>query len=274
MHRETSVDRHNHAAQPNGAVDLAALAKRACAERLAFLLDFDGTLAEIAPQPEAVVVTDETRATLARLVRATGGAVAIITGRDIGWIDARLAPLVLPAAGIHGLQRRNAAGYLCCVSFDPMLLDEARAALELFARTKPGLVVEQKSMAVAVHCRARPELMSECLAAADQWVAHAPGLVVTRGKLVVEIRPGGSDKGTAVAAIVQEPPFAGRTPLFAGDDATDEDAIAVVNAMDGITVKIGAGATAARYRAGDTAGFLTWLASLARHIETRRDADQ
>lgn len=229
------------------------------AGELAWFLDFDGTLVEIAARPEHVVVEDAARLALARLQAMTGGAVAIVTGREIHAIDAFLAPLVLPVAGVHGLTRRNASGVVRQPETDMRFLAEARTALAPLMAELDGLLIETKSTSLALHYRARPDAEARCLAAMEALASRSPETHLLRGKMVIELRAGGADKGTAVAEFLDEAPFRGRRPFFAGDDVTDEDAFRLVNARGGISIKIGPGETAAVARCPDTATFLAWL---------------
>jgi trehalose 6-phosphate phosphatase len=123
----------------------------------------------------------------------------------------------------------------------------------------PELLLERKSAAVALHYRLRPELEAECIDTVERAVAGLSDVEVKRGKMVIEAKEGTHDKGDAVAEYLNERPFFGRRPVFAGDDVTDEDAFAIVNARGGISIKIGAGATRATYRAAGTTEFLAWL---------------
>lgn len=234
---------------------------------VALFLDFDGTLVEITDRPEGVLVGDATRATLFRLQTLLSGAVAIITGRDIETIDLMLAPFRCPVAGVHGLTRRDAEGRAYARAIEPLFLDAAADLLASLAVREPGLIVERKSHAIALHYRARPELEAVCAQAMEDVARLTDGVRLLRGKMVIEARPGGGNKGTAVADFLSEPPFAGRIPIFAGDDVTDEDAFVLVNARGGDTVKIGPGETHARHRLPDTAAFLAWLHRIADQLE-------
>lgn len=235
----------------------------------AYFLDFDGTLVEIAERPQSVSLGTGTRDALARLSRATAGAVAIVTGRDIADVDALLAPLRLPVAGVHGLTRRDGAGTIHGVPSAAFLVDGEQALLA-FATANPGLLVERKAGAIALHYRARPDLEAASIAAVETIAQHHENVRVTRGKMVVEARRGGADKGTAIAAFLSEPPFFRRIPVFAGDDITDEDAFALVAARGGVTIKIGDGPTLAEHHAASTSEFIHWLAGLAAAVPEER----
>lgn len=232
-------------------------------DRIALFLDFDGTLVELAEHPEAVVMDAVTLDTLVRLHGDTGGAVAIVTGRDIAVIDRFLAPLELPVAGIHGLTRRDAGRKVHLPPDGEVFLDAAEQALREFAARESGLLIERKTASIALHFRARPELEAQCIDRLETLARDFSGIEVKRGKMVVEAKPDHADKGTAIADFMAEPPFAGRVPVFAGDDVTDEDAFRVVNRLGGISIKIGCGATAARYSTQSRGSFIAWLGELA-----------
>lgn len=212
----------------------------------ALFLDFDGTLVDIAPQPEAVVVPAGLLATLGALQHYLGGALAVISGRPIAQIDNFLQPLQLPTAGVHGTERRDASGETTLLSTHSLQAVE-EAALALAAR-HPGLLVENKRGSLALHFRQAPELESLCTDTMQAAVEESPGLTLLRGKMVVEAKPGGASKGSAIEAFLHEPPFAGRTPVFIGDDITDEVGFSTVQRLGGLGIKVGEGASVAWQR--------------------------
>lgn len=231
----------------------------------AMFLDLDGTLAELAERPEAVVVAPETIELLDSLRRSCGHALAIISGRDIAVVDRLLHPLVLPVAGVHGLQRRDAAGALHGAAVEPVDMTPIVEALRAAVRAEPGLLVEAKTGAVALHYRQRPECQSLCRDIAEHVVLGRSDVELLPGKMVFEIRTEGADKGDVIEAYLKEAPFAGRRPVFAGDDATDEVGFALVNARGGVSIKVGACATTlARFRAATLGELHRWLGELAR----------
>ncbi|MGF1621522.1 MAG: trehalose-phosphatase [Rhodomicrobiaceae bacterium] len=231
-------------------------------ERFALFFDFDGTLAEIVQRPEDVEVTQATREALEALRDAFGGAVAIITGRDIPSIDRFLAPVRLPIAGVHGLSRRDAEGQMHSPTFNGEALSTVEARLQPLVARETGLILERKEGAIALHYRQRPELEAACVAAMEDAAANAPGVILRRGKMVIEAVGYPSDKGTAIATFLTERPFRGRVPVFAGDDLTDEDGFALVNRHEGISIKVGPGETSAPYRVESRQQLLTWLNSI------------
>lgn len=215
----------------------------------ALFLDFDGTMVDIAPQPHAVEVPQPLIDVLQDVKAALQGAVAVISGRPIEQLDAFLSPLRLAAAGVHGAERRGAGGELHLLDTHP--LDLVEHAARTLAAQHPGLLVENKRGSVALHYRQRPELEATCIDAMQKAVDDSPGLTLLRGKMVAEAKPGGASKGHAIEAFLAEPPFAGRSPVFIGDDITDEAGFSTVQRLGGIGVKVGPGPTAAWHRLAD-----------------------
>jgi trehalose 6-phosphate phosphatase len=227
----------------------------------AIFLDFDGTLIDIAVTPESVEATPAEIALLASLHRATHGAVALISGRSIARMDELFAPLVLPAAGQHGAERRDAQGRRHRYRIPAQALRPVASGIRDFAARHRGLVFEDKGASVAVHYRLAPELASAAFEAVREAAEPLGDAVeVQGGKMVVELKPAGCDKGRAIEAFMQEPPFAGRVPVFLGDDLTDEYGFRLVNRLGGHSVKVGEGESAARWRLPNPAAARAWLA--------------
>jgi trehalose 6-phosphate phosphatase len=251
--------------EANAAVDQGHIpAPRGPLAGHALFLDIDGTLLDLAPSPEAVKVPASMVSLLRRLSERLGGAVAFVSGRTIAAIDELFKPLVLPAVGVHGGEIRAPTGEL---TVDGRLTDELQSAepllREAIARMR-GVVLENKRCAIALHYRAVPERGREVLKVAE-LVAGGMGseFGVLMGKCVVEIRPRHLTKGTAIDRLMQQVPFRGRTPIFAGDDCTDEDAFEVVNRLEGISVYVGEIApTRARYRLSSPDQLRGWLQQL------------
>ena len=219
--------------------------------KTAFFLDFDGTLAEIAANPELASVKPQTLAALARLHTMAGGAVAVVSGRPIAQLDALLQPLRLPLAGVHGLERRDSDGAVQRVPTDADAYRQLASTVGDFASSRPGLVAEAKPGSVALHYRQRPDYQPECLELAERVAGKGSPVRLLRGKMVIEMTLAARTKGDAITDFMKERPFLGRRPFFAGDDVTDETGFATVNAMGGMSVKVGPGPTCARYRAAD-----------------------
>ena len=232
----------------------------------AFFLDLDGTLLELAPHPDAVAVDAELRELLQELTRASGGAVALISGRSIATLDTLFQPLRLPAAGTHGFERRNHSGTCAARESAPLrALAAARQALAPLLARHPGLMLEDKGYALAVHYRQAPQLESAVLDAVRALAAGSTALRVQRGHCVAELLPAGVNKAHAVAEFMREHPFAGRMPVYVGDDLTDEPAFEWVNAAGGVSVGVKlARATAARARLDSVAEVHAWLRALLR----------
>ena len=242
----------------------------------ALFLDVDGTLLGIAEHPGAVSVDRPLISLLDRLQAAAAGAVALISGRSVADIDRLFAPLELPAAGQHGLERRDAQGRMHRQPLPVTAMENARAQLARLARTRAGVWVEDKGASLALHYRAAPQLGAELAVLVGDIVAGLGGeFELQPGKMVLEVKPGGRDKGTAIAEFMQERPFLGRTPVFIGDDHTDEFGFALVNHTGGHSVKVGEGASAARWRLPDALAVRTWLEKIvassaaAHHLNAR-----
>ncbi|MEO6351793.1 MAG: trehalose-phosphatase [Oxalobacteraceae bacterium] len=229
----------------------------------ALFLDFDGTLVELAATPEAVAVAPGLVDALRVIHDQLGGRLAIVSGRPIAQIDAMLAPLVLPVAGVHGMERRDGAGTLHYAPVAEFSVVQARA-LHL-AALDPRLHVEQKRGALALHFRQAPELEQLCKSELLQAVREAPGMLLLHGKMVIEVKPAGVTKGTAIRDFLAEAPFAGWRPLFVGDDTTDEAGFSYVQQAGGLALKIGQGASVARLRIATPQALRAELAQVA-HI--------
>ncbi len=229
---------------------------------VALFLDLDGTLVEITEKPHQVRVDPETIALLGGLSRRLDGALAIVSGRAIEDIDRIFHPLVLPVAGVHGLMRRDAEGRMQTMRIDPAAVEPVKKALERALGPAPGILIEEKPGAIAIHYRSRPDLENVCYEEASA-AARECGLELIRGKMVFEVKLKGASKGTAIAAFLREAPFRGRVPVFAGDDVTDEDGFAVVDAAGGHSIKVGNGTSRARWHTGSTTELIGWLGELA-----------
>lgn len=226
----------------------------------AYFLDVDGTLIDIADTPDAVRVDAVLLELIARLHRASGGAVALVSGRALSDLEHRLGALRLPLAGQHGLERRDAAGRLWIHAAPPAAKCAIEEALAPVLARHPGLLLEDKGLTLALHYRLAPHLAAYAHRLMVRLVAAAgAGLEVQRGKRVAEVKPSGIDKGTAVAEYLAESPFKGRRPVFIGDDLNDEHGFAEVNKLDGISIKVGKGRSCARHRLRDVAAVRRWL---------------
>lgn len=231
----------------------------------ALFLDFDGTLTDIAAQPHAVHVPAGLAPTLSALHRLLDGALAIVTGRRESDIDGFLAPLVLPLASEHGAQYRFGDGSRPAIEA-PELGPVLQAAEQLAAQ-HPGLLVEIKRASVALHFRQAPHLEKLCRQTLERPMRGLTGLELLNGKCVYEVKPAGIHKGQAIAAFMGQPPFAGRTPVFVGDDVTDEAGFARVMALGGLAIKVGEGPTHAQFRCMTPAALRGWLSASRTALE-------
>ena len=181
-------------------------------------------------------------------------------------LDRLFAPLRLPAAGLHGLERRTASGARQDVPALDKLPQAARDYLVKVATRHPGLLLEDKGATVALHYRLAPDLQQTARHAMAVALAQAgPGYMLLNGKMVIELKPANSSKSQAIAAFMSEPPFAGRAPIFVGDDHTDEAGFEYVNRVGGLSIQIGATPSrGATYHLADVPAMHAWLASLLR----------
>ncbi|NDJ58033.1 trehalose-phosphatase [Enterobacteriaceae bacterium 4M9] len=236
----------------------------------AFFFDLDGTLADIKPQPEQVFIPQTVREHLQRLAEETDGAVALISGRSMAELDRLSAPLHLPLAGVHGAERRDINGKKHGVTLDPALEKTLRQRLEAGLAVLDGTRLEPKGMAFALHYRQAMQHEQAVLALGRSLVAEYPQLALQPGKCVLEIKPQGISKGAAIAAFMQEAPFRGRTPVFLGDDLTDEAGFEVVNRLGGISIKIGKGETQAQRRLEGVQAVYRWLEHTTHQLEQKQ----
>ncbi|MEZ5644699.1 MAG: trehalose-phosphatase [Burkholderiaceae bacterium] len=226
----------------------------------ALFLDFDGTLAELAPRPDAVRVDPDLPATLKRLQARLGGALAVVSGRAQPDLDPYLSPLRLPAAFEHGAVRRLANQTMVVAPSPP--LDAALATARNLVASHEGLLMEHKSHSVALHYRLAPDLEALCHDRMRQAIAGEPSLQLLQGKAVVEVKAATVNKGQAIADFLQEAPFSGRVPVFAGDDVTDEAGFRRVQQLGGIGIKVGDGPSCAVHRVSSPQALRQWLRQL------------
>lgn len=233
---------------------------------LAVFLDVDGTLVELAATPDAVVVPTQLLELLRQLIIRMDGAVALVSGRTLAVLDDLFHPLQLPAAGLHGFERRNALGsYSRRPLPDGPTLQRARAMLSEFVKRHPGLLLEDKRFALAVHFRAVPHLGQEVRRVVTGVARMLEGgLEVQPGQLVMELRPANANKASAIADFMYEPPFRGRHMVMIGDDLTDECAFRWVNAAGGFSIAVNvAHPTCAMARLESVAEVHRWLLQAA-----------
>jgi trehalose 6-phosphate phosphatase len=231
--------------------------------KCALLLDIDGTIVDIAPTPTAVRVTPSLRAVLPRLVDLTGGALALVSGRSLADIDRLFAPLRLAAVGGHGAELRPTHGGDADVR-DPLGLESALRR-KLHAIAGDGVVAEDKGYAVALHYRLAPEREAQVREAVDEICGEPwdTPIEILPGKAVIEIKHAGFSKATAVRELMARAPFRGRTPIFIGDDTTDETVFAILPELRGIGFSVGREVAGVAGRFDAPANVRAWLEKLA-----------
>ncbi|AYD03486.1 trehalose-6-phosphate phosphatase [Neorhizobium sp. NCHU2750] len=208
-------------------------------DRWALFLDIDGTLIDLAPTPDGIVVPAELPSDLDRLANRFSGALALVTGRALSYADRLFEPYRFPIAGLHGAERRLADGTIDRVSVTPQF-EALKMRIAEEASRWDGVLIEDKGAAVGAHYRQAPERQADLEALMERAAADAgDAFTLQRGKMVIELRPARASKGEALRAYLATPPFAGRLPVAIGDDLTDEAMFAATNALGGLSVRIG-----------------------------------
>jgi|SRR5688572_33100472 len=224
-------------------------------------LDIDGTLVDFAPTPHEVRVDEALRDLLRKLDLACEGAVAFVSGHAIVDIDELFDPLYLAAAGVHGCERRDADGHWRRPSFENAALGEYRTRLDTRLRALDRVWIEDKVCGLAIHFRQAPHLEIPLRNALAQLTSLLPaGYEALDGDCVIDIKPRSHNKATAIEAFMQEAPFAGRLPVFIGDDLADEDGFATVRRFRGLPIGVGE-RVATEWRLPDPSAVRRWLES-------------
>ncbi len=232
----------------------------------ALFLDIDGTLLDLRDRPDDVAAGDDLIRMLNTLSDRLGGALSLISGRSIADIDRVFAPARFPAAGSHGAEIRlhpQDEVEIAAAS----LPDDVMTELAEFAAAHDGLLLERKLGGASLHYRMAPELLEQCRRLVDDLMVRVgQDFRLIPGKMVFELAPRSHDKGQAIAAMMEREPFAGRRPVFVGDDVTDEDGFRAVNDMQGVSIRVGEDRTsAATFMLDDVAAVRRWLETLLDH---------
>lgn len=230
-------------------------------DKTALFLDVDGTLLEFSDAPDQVDVPQTLIHRLLTIEISFGGAVALVSGRSLADLDNLFRPLRLPGAGLHGFETRYADGQRRRHDADAAAIAREREGLHKMFEAVPGILIEDKGPCVAIHFRRVPELCDQVTDAVSAARARlGAAFEMLEGDMVRELRPAGINKGHGIRQLMERPPFAGRTPVFIGDDVTDEDGFAAVNDLSGISVIVGARRpTEAHACLGDIAAVHRWL---------------
>jgi trehalose 6-phosphate phosphatase len=225
--------------------------------RDAFLLDLDGTIVDIAPTPDAVTVAPGLLYNLRALRDRCGGALGVITGRSLREVDALLGDAPFAVAAEHGTMLRHAPGEAPVMHALGDVPPAWLAQAQQIAAANPGVILERKRHGFVLHYRGAPSAGKMIEHALQALLDNAAGFTLLAAKMAWEIRPAGVDKGFAVHAIMARAPFAGRLPVFVGDDITDEDGIEAAVSLGGAGFRVDE-------IFGDPAGVRAWIADLAR----------
>lgn len=229
----------------------------------ALFLDIDGTLLDIAETPDQVRVPPALRNDLDLAASQLEGALALVSGRPVSDIDRLFDPLRLPASGQHGGEWRPVPQQATEVIAGQTVPPNLRAVADGLLRLHPGIVVEQKSHAIAVHYRHAPDLGPELGARLAEAMAGIDGLQLLSGRSVWEVKDSSQSKGTAVQRFMARPGFAGRLPVFVGDDTTDLDGFLAVEALGGLALPVGPLVRSGKPGFADPVAVRAWLAEFA-----------
>lgn len=225
----------------------------------ALFLDVDGTLIDLAATPDSVKIPEGLVDLLARLYKRLGGALALVSGRRIKTLDILFKPLTLPCAGLHGFEWRDAQGNDYRSDVDFAALEAMRSYAQRLADAFPSVLMEDKKFSVAFHYR-KAKKYQAVLKDRIESIADNTGFIVQDGIDVYELRPPGSDKGSALGKIMRDRIFRDRLPIYIGDDATDETALFAAQKFAGIGIHVGAAMPSiARFGLSSPGAVLHWL---------------
>ncbi len=232
----------------------------ALADDDALFLDVDGTLVAFADHPDKVVPADDLPHLLQNTAQRLGGALALVSGRPVDQLDRLTHPLRLPAAGLHGAQLRLLADHDIPAADTAEWLHDLHLRAEKLAHQHPGILVEHKGSALALHWRLAPQAADAVQSFAREQLAQLPGVRLQPGNNVIEFVTALHDKGSAVRTLMQAPPFSGRRPIFVGDDLTDEAGFTAAAQLGGHGVLVGSRAGSnARHALADIDAVHRWL---------------
>jgi trehalose 6-phosphate phosphatase len=229
----------------------------------ALFLDIDGTILDMAREPDAVLVPPDLTVSLARLAELLRGAIAFVSGRSLAGIDKLFFPLRLAAVGCHGAEIRGPDGAVRALT-EP-LSDTVRGLFRKLAEEHPGVLLEDKHYALALHYRLAPEARPALNAAMEKHQAlfTAEKVFIQHGKAVIDARALGIDKGVGMRALIGQQPFRGRKLLFGGDDTTDQDVFRILPELGGHGFSVGRHFPGVDFFFPNPLAVRQWLAGLA-----------
>ena len=240
-----------------------------CPSGVALFLDIDGTLLEISEKPELVRVNENLKGLIFKLEKCLNGAVAFISGRTILDVDQLFKPLELPMSGKHGAERRDASGQTYTARYHASSITNSIVkTVQKFVNDNPGTSLENKEQTLALHYRLKPQIEKQATDLINDLISNHTELELLNGKMVLEIKPKITHKGTAIAQFMKEYPFVGKTPYFFGDDTSDEDGFKIINSMNGISVCVNPPLnSAAKFKLDTVSSVINWLESLSAKLK-------
>jgi len=234
-------------------------------DRIAILLDVDGTILDLAPTPRSVFVPPPLRRSLDLLFKRTGGALALVSGRPLDELDQLFLPLRLPAIGGHGAEFRPIPNERARTQALPLLDVDVRSRAAALGDAFPSVLVEDKGYSLALHYRLAPERADIVRKTAEAIRDASPiQLELLPGKSMIEIKQAGFNKGSAVRELMTYPPFHGRRPIFIGDDVTDRDVFDIMSEFNGIAMSVSERHPGADHCFGQPSDVRLWLDNVSR----------
>ncbi|MCK0168392.1 trehalose-phosphatase [Jannaschia sp. S6380] len=228
-------------------------------EEAALLLDFDGTLVDIADRPNGIVVTSETRKILAQALERLDGRVAIVSGRSVAELERFLPDFAGPLIGTHGSEMRADGEHRQLVDFDRATVSRLIRLADDFAALRPEFLVEHKPSGVVLHYRQAEEHAALAMRFMESLAMAADGFRIQPALMAYEIKPEGVGKDVALERLLSTGAFAGKTPVYAGDDLTDEPALELAQDRGGVAIKVGPAETVACHRLEHPADLIRFL---------------
>lgn len=233
-------------------------------DKCAILLDIDGTLLDLAPTPREVWVPPDLATTLQKLMLRTSGAMALVSGRSLNDIDLIFAPMQFPSVGGHGAEMRLTPDVGSVATHAPPMDKDLKMRFAAISKISPGILLEDKGYSLALHFRLAPHAEKAIYEAVSVIRADLPNaqVEVLPGKFVCEVKHVGFTKASGVVELMTHEPFAGRKPLFIGDDVTDETVFAIMPDYDGLAFSVGRRARGVAGHFDEPRDVRAWLASL------------
>lgn len=254
----------------NNDADLGPLIATLTSQDVSFFLDFDGTLADIAPTPDEVQFPDDRAQTIQTLFEVLEKRVAIVSGRDVTDLEKHIGTFPGYLSGGHGISLKTPDKRYENAVIDTALLKRLKSAVLIFCSENPAILLEDKVAGFSLHYRNSPDLETRIHDFAEDLLKNQSEFKIIRAKMAIEIKPAAYTKATALERLSTISPFESTTCVYIGDDVTDEDGFKFVNSKTGISIKIGNGPTCAKYRLHNPAHLFNMLDMFIAHKDQEK----